>query len=112
MVTIALADPVGVSQWILKVIWTNGAVNETVVTAALVVTQAPSFNATFTAPVDGTGFIFWSEVLCLYPPLAFTTPQASFGLYCAGAGGSLLTFAPDNLSLVVALNARKLRATT
>ena len=71
-----------------------------------------TWNATFAAPADGTGLILWSEVICLLPPFAFNTPQASFGVYCAGGGGSLLTFAPDNLSLITAMNARKLRATT
>lgn len=111
VVTLALADSVGVTQWIIKAIWTNGSLNETALTAALNINQT-TFTATFTAPVDGTGVIFWSEVLCLAPPLAFSTPQASFGVYCAGGGGSLLTFAPDNGTLISAMQGRKLRATT
>lgn len=100
-VTIALSDSSNVTAWFLKVIWTNGTTSEATFSSQnLTVNQSPTWNATFTAPAEGTGFVFYSEVIATS---GLTTPVSRFGIYCKGAGDAGVTFPSDPNQLILAL---------
>lgn len=99
-VTIALVDSTLVQSWFLRVIWTNGAASEATFNAnSLTVNQSPTWTATFVAPVEGTGFEVYSEVLAT----SGTPAPAKFGLYCAGAGDAKLAFPADPQQRITAM---------
>ena len=101
LITLSLVDSVGVTAWMPKVLWTNGAVAEAVFSASsMTILQGPTWTATFVAPAEATGFEFYSEVIATS---GVALPFYKFGIYCAGPGDAKVAFPADPGQRILAM---------